>query len=156
MHTIQSQVFAICQNCREGFFGPSKLHLKFEIEYNRTDCVSRRIIITIAKLIVGEVVSLRTAEFPRKVVDRATTNPHELADLSQIHRMWIMQRGNTRINVGRDTFDLVRFHCSHPHTNIYMWKARDSQNKWKKTRDKISHEGSKLFIVQIAESNGRN
>lgn len=51
-------------------------------------------IITIAGFIVC-VVFLRITEFWHKVFERASVNSHEFTDVSQIHRMCIIQHGNT-------------------------------------------------------------
>lgn len=148
---VQSQRVCDSSKFSERFFGASELHLKLEIRCNRTDCVSRRIIITIAGLIVGEVVSLRITEFRRKVFERASTN---LADVSQIHRMCIMQHGWMWVSIRSSFF--VLYGSVHFGTNVRVWKAGDTRNRRKKMRDKTPRERLKLFIVHIVESNGRN
>jgi len=126
---------------------------------NRTDCVSRRIIITIARLVVGEIVSLRTAEFRCKVLERATANSHEPANVSRIHRTWIMQHGNTYECECRyiRSSSFLSFGFAHFDTNIRM-RFGKRHSSWMKenSRNKIPREILKLSIEQIVESNGRN
>lgn len=127
--------------------------------YQNKLAISCRIIITytIARHIVGEVVSLRTAEFRLKVFERdiakGLTNSQTF---SQIHRTWIMHRGNTYKCGCR----YIRSSSFSLFGSVYFganaWKARNTRNRWEKTRDKTLCEGLKLFIVQIVESNGRN
>lgn len=150
----------IAGTSREYFFKASELHLKLEIRCTRTDCVSRRIIITIIGLIIREVVSLQIAEFRCKVLKRAIANSHEPADIFRIHRMWIMQRGNTyecECRYVRPSL-VSLFGSAHFGTNIRVRRGKQGQFKIDGRKRAIKHRARdwSYLSCRSSGSNGRN